>query len=133
MLVVGATKQDRNETLASFRDELLIAGPIALVLASLVGYLLAGVSLRQVDSMRRRAAAISEETPGERLPVPPTGDERGTSSPTPVTSCERRLRSSARSSSSHFDRRTQPRSSGRRFAGPRERSIGLPSSPRTSC
>jgi two-component system OmpR family sensor kinase len=75
VLVVGATKQDRNETLASFRDELLIAGPIALVLASLVGYLLAGVSLRQVDSMRRRAAAISAETPGERLPVPPTGDE----------------------------------------------------------
>ncbi|MFY9578782.1 MAG: ATP-binding protein [Gaiellaceae bacterium] len=75
VLVVGATKQDRVETLASFRDELLIAGPIALVLASLVGYLLAGLSLRQVESMRRRAAAISAETPGERLPVPPTGDE----------------------------------------------------------
>src|SRR5262249_46384728 len=30
---------------------------------------------RQVESMRRRAAAISGETPGERLPVPPTGDE----------------------------------------------------------
>ncbi len=25
--------------------------------------------------MRRRASAISAETPGERLPVPPTGDE----------------------------------------------------------
>ena len=75
VLVVGATKQDRAETLASFRDELLIAGPIALILASLVGYLLAGLSLRQVESMRRRAAAISADTPGERLPVPPTGDE----------------------------------------------------------
>jgi two-component system OmpR family sensor kinase len=75
VLVVGATKSDRAETLASFRDELLIAGPIALVLASLVGYLLAGLSLRQVESMRRRAAAISAETPGERLPVPQTGDE----------------------------------------------------------
>jgi len=75
VLVVGATKQDRAETLASFRDELVIAGPIALVLASLAGYLLAGLSLRQVDAMRRRAAAISAETPGERLPVPPTGDE----------------------------------------------------------
>src|SRR5205807_3454833 len=31
--------------------------------------------LRQVESMRRRAAAISAETPGERLPVPATGDE----------------------------------------------------------
>src|SRR5207249_6807196 len=73
VLVVGATKQDRVETLTSFRDELLIAGPIALVLASLVGYLLAGLSLRQVESMRRRAAAISADTPGELLPGPPTG------------------------------------------------------------
>ena len=75
VLVVGATRQDRAETLSSFRDELLLAGPIALVLASLAGYLLAGLSLRQVESMRRRAATISADTPGERLPVPPTGDE----------------------------------------------------------
>ena len=75
VLVVGATRQDRAETLASFRRELLLAGPTALLLACLVGYLLAGLSLRQVESMRRRAAAISAETPGERLPVPPTGDE----------------------------------------------------------
>ncbi len=75
VLVVGATRQDRVETLASFRDELLIAGPIALILASLAGYFLAGLSLKQVESMRRRASAISADTPGERLPVPPTGDE----------------------------------------------------------
>ena len=75
VLVVGTTRQDRAETLAGLRDELLIAGPVALVLASLTGYLLAGASLRQVESMRRRAAAISAATPGERLPVPPTGDE----------------------------------------------------------
>ena len=75
VLVVGATRQNNAETLASFRDELLIAGPIALLLASLAGYLLAGLSLRQVELMRRRAAAISAETPGERLPVPRTRDE----------------------------------------------------------
>ena len=75
VLVVGATLQNRAETLASFRYELLIAGPVALILASGVGYLLAGLSLKQVESMRRRASAISAETPGERLPVPPTGDE----------------------------------------------------------
>lgn len=75
VLVVGATRQDRAETLASFRKELLIAGPVALLVASFVGYLLAGLSLREVESMRRRAAAISAETPGERLPVPRTGDE----------------------------------------------------------
>ncbi len=75
VLAVGATLQDRAETLASFRDELLIAGPFALFLASSIGYLLAGLSLKQVESMRRRASAISAETPGERLPVPRTGDE----------------------------------------------------------
>jgi two-component system, OmpR family, sensor kinase len=75
VLVVGATKQDRGETLAAFRNELLIAGPIALLLASAAGYLLAGLALRPVESMRRRAGTISAETPGERLPVPQTGDE----------------------------------------------------------
>jgi len=75
VLVVGATRQDRAETLASLRDELLIAGPIALLLATLAGYGLAGLALRPVESMRRRAAEISAETPGERLPVPRTGDE----------------------------------------------------------
>ena len=44
-------------------------------LASLAGYVLAGLSLRAVESMRGQAAAISSETPGERLPVPRTGDE----------------------------------------------------------
>jgi len=75
ILVVGATRQDRSETLSSLRYELLIAGPIALALATLAGYALAGLSLRPVESMRSRAESISAETPGERLPVPQTGDE----------------------------------------------------------
>jgi len=75
VLVVGATREDRAEALSSLRYELLIAGPIALALASFAGYVLAGLSLRPVESMRRRAAVISAETPGERLPVPQTGDE----------------------------------------------------------
>jgi two-component system OmpR family sensor kinase len=75
VLVVGASRQDRAETLSSLRDELLIAVPVALLLATIAGYLLAGLSLRPVEAMRRRAAAISAERPGERLPVPKTGDE----------------------------------------------------------
>ena len=75
VLVVGATQQNDVELLARFRNELLVAGPAALLVACVFGYLLAGLSLRQVESMRRRAAAISAERPGERLPVPPTGDE----------------------------------------------------------
>src|SRR5256885_13540835 len=53
VLVAGATAQNRAETLMSFRDELLIAGPIALVLASLFGYFLAGLSPRQGEAVRR--------------------------------------------------------------------------------
>jgi len=75
VLVVGATRQDRAETLSSLRDELLVAGPIALLLATGAGYMLAGVALRPVEAMRRRAAAITADRPGERLPVPATRDE----------------------------------------------------------
>src|SRR5262249_31659549 len=65
VLVVGETLQDRAETLARFRNELLIAGPVALILASGLGWGLTGLSLRQVESMRRRAADISDSTPEE--------------------------------------------------------------------
>ena len=75
VLLVGATLENRAETLDSLRDQLLIAGPIGLLVATGAGYLLAGLSLRPVDSMRRRAASISAERPGERLPVPHTRDE----------------------------------------------------------
>jgi signal transduction histidine kinase len=75
VLVVGVTKMDRAEALDSLRNELVIAGPIAFALATLAGYLLAGLALRPVEAMRRRAAAVSAYRPGERLPVPRTGDE----------------------------------------------------------
>jgi heavy metal sensor kinase len=75
VLVVGATLENRAETLSTLRDQLLVAGPIALLVATGAGYVLAGLSLRPVDSMRRRAASISAERPGERLPVPHTRDE----------------------------------------------------------
>jgi signal transduction histidine kinase len=75
VLLVGTTMADRTETLASLRNELLISGTIALFLATLAGYLLAGFALRPVERMRARAEEISAETPGERLPVPHTRDE----------------------------------------------------------
>jgi signal transduction histidine kinase len=75
VLVVGATRENRAETLAALRRQLLLAGPIALVLATIAGYLIAGRALGAIESMRRRAEAIGVERPGERLPVPATGDE----------------------------------------------------------
>jgi heavy metal sensor kinase len=75
VLVVGATRENRAETLNSLRDAFLIGGPIALILASLAGYALAGAALRPIEAMRRRAADISASSLDDRLPVPATNDE----------------------------------------------------------
>jgi signal transduction histidine kinase len=75
VLVVGATRENRAEALRNLRTELLIAGPLALLVATGLGYLLAGAGLRAVETMRRRAAEISADRPGERLPLPGTRDE----------------------------------------------------------
>jgi len=75
VLVVGATRENRAETLSSLRTAFLVGGPIALLLAGLGGYLLAGAALRPIEAMRRRAAAISADSLDERLPVPPSHDE----------------------------------------------------------
>src|SRR5712691_6705737 len=75
VLVVGATRENRAETLVSLRNGFLIGGPLALILASLAAYGLAGAALRPIEAMRRRAAAISASSLDDRLPVPPSGDE----------------------------------------------------------
>ena len=101
VLVVGITREDRAETLRSLRDELLIAGPIALLLATLAGYVLAGLALRPVETMRRRAAAISAERPGERLPVPQTAG-RGPAARRHAQRDARQARGCARCASARF-------------------------------
>lgn len=66
---------DRNEVLDTLLALLLVLGPLALLLAALAGYRLAGAALRPVESMRREAAEISAETSARRLPVPEADDE----------------------------------------------------------
>jgi signal transduction histidine kinase len=75
VLVVGKSLNSRDETLDRLRHEFLLAAPLALLLATLAGYLLAGAALRPVEAMRRRATAITAATPGARLPVPAARDE----------------------------------------------------------
>lgn len=75
VVVVGAPLTSRDQALTNLRRELLVGGPIALLLASLVGYLLAGAALRPVERMRARAAAISAQDLSDRLPVGPARDE----------------------------------------------------------
>ena len=75
IVVVGASLDDRDEALANLARLLLIGGPAALLLASVAGYWVAGVGLRPVEAMRRRAAAIQASAADERLPVPEARDE----------------------------------------------------------
>jgi signal transduction histidine kinase len=77
VLVLLAPLAAREETLHRLFVEFLVAGPIALVLASLAGYGVAAAALRPVESMRRRAAAITATTAGTRLPLPGSHDEIG--------------------------------------------------------
>ncbi|HEY7561295.1 MAG TPA: ATP-binding protein [Gaiellaceae bacterium] len=75
ILVLGASLDDRDETVGGFLTELFIVGPAALVLASLLGYALATAALRPVERMRAEASAISASEPGRRLPLPDSRDE----------------------------------------------------------
>jgi signal transduction histidine kinase len=72
---VGQSLDDRDETLAGLVASFAVGGPIAVLLASLLGYALAATGLRPVDAMRRRAAEVSLERDGERLPLPAAHDE----------------------------------------------------------
>jgi signal transduction histidine kinase len=76
-LVVGQAMDDSEESLATLRLLLLVGLPVALLLASLAGYTVAAAALRPVEAMRRKAAAVGEHSPGERLPVPRSNDEIG--------------------------------------------------------
>jgi two-component system, OmpR family, sensor kinase len=75
LVLVGASLDDRNAAVDNLRTLTLIGGAVALLLASLAGYGMVAASLRPVEAMRRRAAAISAAEPDQRLPVPPADDE----------------------------------------------------------
>ncbi|HWK30077.1 MAG TPA: ATP-binding protein [Solirubrobacter sp.] len=77
VVVVGEPLAQRERALGALHALLAIGGPIALLIASLVGYVLAAAALRPVERMRRHAAAVTAAGTSERLPVPPSNDEIG--------------------------------------------------------
>ncbi len=80
VLVVGASVEDRDRAaLAELLTQLLVAGPLALLLAALAGYFVAGAALRPVEAMRRRAEEVSSDRAGRRLPLRPHGTRSGVS------------------------------------------------------
>lgn len=73
--IAGVSRRQDLESLSSLRSQLLIGGPLALLLTSIAGYGLAAAALRPVEAMREGAAEISAARSGDRLPVPPARDE----------------------------------------------------------
>jgi two-component system, OmpR family, sensor kinase len=75
VVTVGQSLQDRDDALGSLVVSFAIGGPIAVLLASLLGYSLAAAGLRPVEAMRRRAQDVSLSRADERLPLPAAHDE----------------------------------------------------------
>jgi two-component system OmpR family sensor kinase len=75
VVIVGQSLDDRDETLGNLVTSFALGGPIAVVVASLLGYALAAVGLQPVEAMRRRAQEVSLNREDERLPLPSAHDE----------------------------------------------------------
>ena len=75
IVVVGTSLEPTDAAVARVRNAVLIGGGIAVVVAGMGGWVLAGAPLRPVERMRRTAAEISEHDISARLPVPATHDE----------------------------------------------------------
>ncbi|MEK6272951.1 MAG: ATP-binding protein [Actinomycetota bacterium] len=75
VVMVGSSISDRDEALDGLVGAFAIGGPLAILLASGAGYLLASFGLAPVDAMRRRAEQVTLSRSGERLPLPQADDE----------------------------------------------------------
>ena len=75
VLVVAATLSDVDRSVDRLQLLLLVAGPMALVLAGAGGWLLARAALRPVDQMTRQAGVIGAHRLHDRVSVPDAADE----------------------------------------------------------
>jgi two-component system, OmpR family, sensor kinase len=75
VVAVGQSLQDRDEALAGVIASFSLGGPVAVLLASIIGYALASAGLAPVEAMRRQAAEISLKDEDDRLPLPAARDE----------------------------------------------------------
>jgi two-component system, OmpR family, sensor kinase len=75
VLAVGQSLDDRDESLSGVVRSFAVGGPVAVLLASAIGYLLATAGLRPVEAMRRRARDVVLSHEGEWLPLPTARDE----------------------------------------------------------
>ncbi|MEO8323964.1 MAG: ATP-binding protein [Actinomycetota bacterium] len=75
VVIVGASLEQENDASERLLVALLLGGASALVVATLIGWAVAGAAMRPVERMRAEAAEITADQPGRRLQVPETADE----------------------------------------------------------
>jgi two-component system, OmpR family, sensor kinase len=75
VVLAGQSLGDRDETLSGVVSSFAVGGAAAVIIASVIGYLLAGAGLAPVEAMRRRARDVSLTRSGEQLPLPAAQDE----------------------------------------------------------
>jgi two-component system, OmpR family, sensor kinase len=75
VVAVGQSLDDRDGTLAGLVAAFAVGAPVAVLVASMLGYLLAAAGLRPVEAMRVRAREVSLTRAGEELPLPAARDE----------------------------------------------------------
>lgn len=75
-IAVAATSlEGADGTVSALVTRLAIGGSVFVLICGVGAYLLARAALAPVDRLRREAAAVSEQDPAARLPVPRTRDE----------------------------------------------------------
>jgi heavy metal sensor kinase len=74
-VVVGSALEPTDDAVERVRDGLVVGGAVAVVVAGVGAWLLAGAALRPVERLRREAASLSVHDSGARLDVPRTHDE----------------------------------------------------------
>jgi signal transduction histidine kinase len=74
-ILVGASNEDVESTVSTVAIGLVAAAPLVTAVAAVATYLLVRRSLRSVEAIRARVAAISASDLAERVPVPAHRDE----------------------------------------------------------
>lgn len=75
-VAVVATSQEEQHSAVTLTVALLLAAvPLAMLLAGLTAWWVAGRALRTVDEINQRVEGITSSTLDERVPVPPSQDE----------------------------------------------------------